>query len=108
MNKQPVLVAKLKWQRPHPREVLRRKIGGAIYAVSIQRFFAAVRPPARRRSPRDVDLMLMDGSTLGRLADDATFPSEEDLEETFAKRFEQTEGFAWSPARPEHRASDLG
>jgi ribonuclease J len=44
--------------------------------------------------PRDIDLMLMEGSSLGRLADDATFPSEEDLEETFVTRFEQTEGFA--------------
>ncbi|RXG84826.1 MBL fold metallo-hydrolase [Bradyrhizobium zhanjiangense] len=44
--------------------------------------------------PRDIDLMLMEGSSLGRLADHATFPSEENLEETFVERFEQTEGFA--------------
>lgn len=44
--------------------------------------------------PRNIDLMLMEGSSLGRLADDATFPSEEDLEETFVTRFEQTEGIA--------------
>ncbi|WP_347339762.1 MBL fold metallo-hydrolase [Bradyrhizobium rifense] len=44
--------------------------------------------------PRDIDLMLMEGSSLGRLADDATFPSEENLEEAFVTRFEQTEGFA--------------
>jgi len=44
--------------------------------------------------PRDIDLMLMEGSSLGRLADDETFPSEADLEETFVTRFEQTEGFA--------------
>jgi hypothetical protein len=45
MNEQPVLVANLKRQRSHPREVLRREIGGVIYAVSIQRLFATVRPP---------------------------------------------------------------
>jgi ribonuclease J len=28
------------------------------------------------------------------LSDDETFPSEEDLEETFVTRFEQTEGIA--------------
>lgn len=44
--------------------------------------------------PRDIDLMLMEGSSLGRLADNATFPSEQDLEETFVTRFEETEGFA--------------
>lgn len=44
--------------------------------------------------PRNVDLMLMEGSSLGRLSDDETFPSEEDLEETFATRFKQTQGMA--------------
>lgn len=44
--------------------------------------------------PRNIDLMLMEGSSLGRLSDDETFPSEEDLEETFITRFEQTEGIA--------------
>nr|WP_249142176.1 MBL fold metallo-hydrolase [Bradyrhizobium diazoefficiens] len=44
--------------------------------------------------PRDVDLMLMEGSSLGRLVDDATFPSEEDLEEIFVARFKETEGLA--------------
>lgn len=38
--------------------------------------------------------MLMEGSSLGRLSDDETFPSEEDLEETFVTRFEQTKGIA--------------
>jgi ribonuclease J len=44
--------------------------------------------------PRDIDLMLMEGSSLGRLADEATFPSEADIEETFVTRFAQTEGMA--------------
>ncbi|WP_439359961.1 MBL fold metallo-hydrolase [Bradyrhizobium sp. DASA03007] len=44
--------------------------------------------------PREIDLMLMEGSSLGRLTDDATFPSEQDLEETFVTRFEATAGIA--------------
>ncbi|WP_461333181.1 MBL fold metallo-hydrolase [Bradyrhizobium embrapense] len=44
--------------------------------------------------PRNIDLMLMEGSSLGRLSDDETFPSEEDLETTFVSRFEQTDGIA--------------
>ncbi|MFC7699480.1 MBL fold metallo-hydrolase [Bradyrhizobium sp. GCM10028915] len=44
--------------------------------------------------PRDIDLMLMEGSSLGRLADNATFPSEENLEEIFVTRFQETEGLA--------------
>lgn len=44
--------------------------------------------------PRDIDLMLMEGSSLSRLADEATFPSEADIEETFVRRFAQTDGLA--------------
>ena len=44
--------------------------------------------------PRDVDTMLMEGSSLGRLSDDEAFPTEEDLEETFVDRFKGTEGMA--------------
>jgi ribonuclease J len=44
--------------------------------------------------PRNIDLMLMEGSSLGRLSDDETFPSEEDLEETFVARFRATPGMA--------------
>jgi ribonuclease J len=44
--------------------------------------------------PRNIDTMLMEGSSLGRLADDQSFPSEAALEETFADRFEATAGMA--------------
>lgn len=47
-----------------------------------------------RRPPRDVDVMLMEGSSLGRLADDETFPTEEDLEKSFADQFKNTAGMA--------------
>nr|WP_249148191.1 MBL fold metallo-hydrolase [Bradyrhizobium sp. AUGA SZCCT0177] len=44
--------------------------------------------------PRNIDTMLMEGSSLGRLADDQTFPSEAALEETFVDRFKITAGMA--------------
>jgi ribonuclease J len=44
--------------------------------------------------PRNIDVMLMEGSSIGRLPEYETFPSEEALEETFVTRFEQTEGIA--------------
>jgi ribonuclease J len=44
--------------------------------------------------PRDIDTMLMEGSSLGRLADDQSFPSEAALEEIFVDRFKATEGMA--------------
>jgi ribonuclease J len=44
--------------------------------------------------PRDIDTMLMEGSSLGRLADDQSFPSEAALEETFVDRFKATAGMA--------------
>jgi ribonuclease J len=44
--------------------------------------------------PRDIDTMLMEGSSLGRLADDQSFPSEVALEETFVDRFKATAGMA--------------
>jgi hypothetical protein len=37
MNEEPVVVVSKKRQRSYPHEVLRRKIGGVIYAVSFQR-----------------------------------------------------------------------
>lgn len=44
--------------------------------------------------PRDIDTMLMEGSSLGRLATDKSFPTEAALEETFVDRFKQTLGMA--------------
>jgi ribonuclease J len=44
--------------------------------------------------PHNVDTMLMEGSSLGRLADGEAFPTEEALEETFVDRFKGTGGMA--------------
>jgi ribonuclease J len=44
--------------------------------------------------PLNIDTMLMEGSSLGRLADDQSFPSEAALEETFVDRFKATAGKA--------------
>jgi ribonuclease J len=44
--------------------------------------------------PRNIDTMLMEGSSLGRLATDQSFPTEEALEEIFIDRFRETEGMA--------------
>lgn len=46
------------------------------------------------RPPAGVDVMLMEGSSLGRLADDATFETEQDLEQRFVERFATTAGMA--------------
>jgi ribonuclease J len=42
--------------------------------------------------PRSIDLMLMEGTSLGRLADDAKFETEEDLERAFVAGFKVTAG----------------
>jgi ribonuclease J len=44
--------------------------------------------------PKKIDTMLMEGSSLGRLADDQSFPTEEALEGIFAARFRATSGMA--------------
>ena len=44
--------------------------------------------------PLKIDTMLMEGSSLGRLADDQSFPSEAALEEIFVDRFKDTAGMA--------------
>src|SRR6201999_3909372 len=44
--------------------------------------------------PLTVDTMLMEGSSLGRLAEVEPFPSEADLEEVFVERFNDTAGMA--------------
>ena len=44
--------------------------------------------------PRNIDTMLMEGSSLGRLAEDQSFPSEAALEEIFVDRFKDTAGMA--------------
>jgi ribonuclease J len=47
-----------------------------------------------RHPPDDIDVMLMEGSSLGRLAADRTFPSETELEDQFVGRFRNIEGMA--------------
>jgi ribonuclease J len=44
--------------------------------------------------PRNIDTMLMEGSSLGRLAEDQSFPSEAALEQIFVDRFNATAGMA--------------
>lgn len=46
------------------------------------------------RPPPDIDVMLMEGSSLGRLGRDEAFPTEDDLEDTFVESFRQTAGIA--------------
>ena len=45
-----------------------------------------------KRPPKNIDIMLMEGSSLGRLGDDEAFPSEQALERTFIERFKTTPG----------------
>lgn len=52
-------------------------------------FEALVRDP-----PKAIDVMLMEGSSLGRLANDKKFPSETELEGLFVDRFNRTTGLA--------------
>jgi ribonuclease J len=46
------------------------------------------------RPPRDIDVMLMEGSSLGRLPDDGVFETEQDLERRFIESFKTTPGMA--------------
>jgi ribonuclease J len=45
-----------------------------------------------KRPPKNIDVMLMEGSSLGRLADSECFPTEETLERMFIERFKTTPG----------------
>lgn len=42
--------------------------------------------------PRDVDVLLMEGTTVGRVGSEAVFPSETELEARFVELFQETEG----------------
>jgi ribonuclease J len=44
--------------------------------------------------PSQIDVMLMEGSSLGRLADDSRFETEDELENAFVDRFKATAGMA--------------
>ena len=45
-----------------------------------------------KKPPKNIDVMLMEGSSLGRLADDEGFPTEEAMEGIFFERFNTTPG----------------
>lgn len=45
-----------------------------------------------KKPPKNIDIMLMEGSSLGRLADTETFPTEKTLERIFIERFKTTPG----------------
>ena len=51
-----------------------------------------------RRAPRSIDVLLMEGTTIGRTGSEEGFPSEKDLEEQFAEAFRKTKGihFVWA------------
>ncbi len=42
--------------------------------------------------PKNIDVMLMEGSSLGRLGDDKQFPTEKAIEQRFVERFKATPG----------------
>jgi len=46
-----------------------------------------------RHPPSNVDAMLMEGSSLGRLDPDGEFPSEDEIEARLVERFSKTDGF---------------
>jgi ribonuclease J len=50
--------------------------------------------PMVKNPPKKIDTMLMEGSSLGRLAEDQSFPTEEALEDIFVARFRATSGIA--------------
>jgi ribonuclease J len=45
-----------------------------------------------KKPPKNIDVMLMEGSSLGRLGGDEAFPSEQALEHAFIERFKATPG----------------
>jgi ribonuclease J len=47
-----------------------------------------------KHPPRNIDTMLMEGSSLGRLANDQAFPTEDALEDIFIDKFRATKGMA--------------
>ena len=53
------------------------------------------------RPPKDIDVLLMEGTTIGRTGTDEGFATEADLEEEFVRAFRQTEGvhLVWASAQ---------
>ena len=54
-----------------------------------------------RKPPKDIDVLLMEGTTLGRAGTEEGFVTESDLEERFVEAFRQTEGmhFVWTSSQ---------
>ncbi|MDE0433767.1 MAG: MBL fold metallo-hydrolase [Bryobacterales bacterium] len=51
--------------------------------------------------PKDIDVLLMEGTTIGRAGTDEGFPTEADLEDEFVRAFRETEGLhlVWASAQ---------
>lgn len=51
--------------------------------------------------PTDIDVLLMEGTTIGRTGNGEGFPTEEDLEEEFVRAFRETRGvhFVWTSSQ---------
>ncbi len=45
-------------------------------------------------TPDNIDALILEGTTIGRLADEKTFPTEADMEEQLVEAFSETEGLA--------------
>lgn len=46
------------------------------------------------KPPRDIDVLLLEGSSIGRIGDDDKFPSENQIESKLIEAFKETEGLA--------------
>ncbi len=53
------------------------------------------------RPPKDIDVLLMEGTTIGRTGSDEGFATEDDLEQEFVQAFRETKGlhFVWTSSQ---------
>ena len=53
------------------------------------------------RPPKDIDVLLMEGTTIGRTGSDEGFATEDELEQEFVKAFKETKGihFVWTSSQ---------
>ena len=53
------------------------------------------------RPPKDIDVLLMEGTTIGRTGTDEGFATEDDLEQEFVRAFRETKGlhFVWTSSQ---------